>query len=95
MIASDKTHFCGVVIRYYTEHLAAIQNAISHIDEVEISLVEDIKIIAVIEVPSEHRMTEIIHELTELKGVLSVSVAYHQVEDTHVLGEVVPSEINE
>jgi len=95
MITSDKTHFCGVVIRYYADHFDTIKHAISLIKEVEISLVEDIKIVAVIEVPSEQRMTEIVNELSQLNGVLSVSIAYHQVEDTAVLGEVVPSELNE
>ena len=88
MIASSHTHFIGIVIRYYSQYKDSIEASLSHNKYIELAYSDDLKMVAVIEAFSEKELSEQMTSITDMKGVISVSLAYHQIEETSTLNDI-------
>ncbi len=88
MIASSHTHFIGIVIRLYNQFKPSIEAALTANNAVDVAHSGDNKIVAVIEALSEKELANQMQSISDLQGVISVSLAYHQIEETATLNDV-------
>jgi len=87
------THFAGLVVRTFPNKTDSIQSAIKA-RGIDISGAdEEGRIVLVIEAQSEKVLADEMNALTEIEGVISVSLAYHEIEKTSDLDKPLDSSL--
>jgi len=85
-MSENEVHISSLVVRAQPNYLSLLINQISSFDDAEVfgSSVEG-KIVVVVETSQQKFVSELIDKINALKGVLSTSLIFHQVDDLQSL----------
>jgi nitrate reductase NapD len=76
-------HISSVIVQFKQENHCQVKTAISELEGTDIRGIDDDqgKMVVVVEHETERGMVGIIDQLKDIKGVVNVSLVYHQIDD--------------
>jgi nitrate reductase NapD len=73
----------GVLVRAFPEHVAAVTQALSRLEGIEVhGTNEDGRMVVTIEGETGRQVADLLVQMQGIPGVLSASMIYHQFEDS-------------
>ncbi len=87
----NETHITSLLIHAIREKTVQICEILEKFDAVEIQKIDNTgKIIAVVESTFLSQVTDFIHYVGKMPGVINITLVYHHCEETEAMTELVP-----
>lgn len=77
---SNELHVTSLIVQVIPEQMAAVRQAIMQMENAELSVNNEVKLVVVLEGPSQKSLMTDIEAINALPGVLSAAMVYHQSE---------------
>jgi periplasmic nitrate reductase NapD len=77
---SNELHVTSLIVQVIPELMAAVRQAIMQMENAELSVNNEVKLVVVLEGPSQKSLMTDIEAINALPGVLSAAMVYHQSE---------------
>ncbi|MCL1142661.1 chaperone NapD [Shewanella gaetbuli] len=78
---SNELHVTSLIVQVKPEKMAEVRQQIMEIKNAELSANNEVKLVVVIEGPSQKSLMDDISTINALPGVLSATMVYHQSEE--------------
>ncbi|MBM7072870.1 chaperone NapD [Shewanella sp. 202IG2-18] len=78
---SKELHVTSLVVQVLPEKMSAVRQAIMAMENAELSVNDEVKLVVVIEGTSKRGLMDDVDAVGNLPGVLSSSMVYHQCEE--------------
>lgn len=89
-IKKDEVHISSLVVQLEPQYITSVRRVIEARGDAEIAAADPSgKLVVVLTTENSKTITHFTEDTTELKGVMSVSMVYHQVEQPHKLDEAI------
>ncbi|WP_133407245.1 chaperone NapD [Parashewanella tropica] len=77
---SKELHVTSLVVQVKPEHMSDVRKAIMAVENAELSVNNEVKLVVVLEGEGRREIMDKIDEINALDGVISTSMVYHQSE---------------
>ena len=78
---NHSVHVTSLIVQVQPDKMAEVRQKIMEIENAELSVNNDIKLVVVIEGPSQKSLMDDISIINAMPGVLSATMVYHQSEE--------------
>lgn len=75
---SKELHIASLVVQVLPQKMADVRQYIMTIENAELSVNNDVKLVVVLEGDSQHALMSNIEKINDIPGVLSATMVYHQ-----------------